>query len=670
MIDIDEGVRGRPTGTSPLENAMERSKVSSYDSSSHVTVRRLTIAVAAAGLLLLALVLANAVRASDPGYVQSGGKLTAAGAGGESRFGFSVSLSADGRTALIGERRGDTGEVGWIFARSDSTWQQQSQPLLPGEGGESCSGGECGFGHSLAISGDGRTAVIGAPAEAGGHGAAWVFTRSASGWSAPIKLEGEEEQGAARFGRSVALSADGSTALIGGSAGRGAAWVFTRTGTTWAQQGPRLLGDGEAGEGYFGRSVALSADGSLALIGAPGDSEAAGAAWVYARSGSTWAQRGSPLRGDEASGPARFGYSVALSDDGHSALIGGRSDAGGAGAAWALSESGAGWTQSKLTAGGGEGEFGYSVALSGDGAVAVVGAPHEEGHVGAASAFRRSGSSWLRQPQLSGLGESGPGWFGASVALSSSGATALVGGFRDEVGAGAAWAFQDDALEQQPPGEEAKQTTTEETSTTPGPTGSQQPQGGVLSSFTFVAPAPQLGLSGNLLPLSGKVFVKLPGASGFVLLSGLRQVPFGTIVDASHGKVTVTSAKPGGGTESLTLYGGELELTQAHNGLVTAALVGGDFSVCPKTQRHKRLAHASRSSRKHVVRKLWAEGHGSYSTKGNYATGAVLGTRWLTEDMCGGTLIRVFTDKVRVRNLVTHRSRIVKAGHSIFVKAP
>ena len=69
---------------------------------------------------------------------------------------------------------------------------------------------------------------------------------------------------------SVALSADGNTALVGGwkdNSTKGAAWVFTRSGGAWSQQGPKLTGGGEAGEGGFGTSVALSADGNTALIG-------------------------------------------------------------------------------------------------------------------------------------------------------------------------------------------------------------------------------------------------------------------------------------------------------------------------------------------------------------------------------------------------------------------
>ena len=92
--------------------------------------------------------------------------------------------------------------------------------------------------------------------------------------------------------------------------------------------------------------------------------------------------------------------------------------------------------------------------------------------------------------------------------------------------------------------------------------------------------------------------------------------------------------------------------------------MGGDFSVCPTAPERSHVARASakHASRKHVVRKLWSEGHGHYSTKGNYAAGAVLGTRWLTEDLCEGTLIRVVTDRVAVTNLVNHRHVTVRAG--------
>ncbi|MGD0454383.1 MAG: CSLREA domain-containing protein [Solirubrobacteraceae bacterium] len=185
-------------------------------------------------------------------------------------------------------------------------------------------------------------------------------------------------------------------------------------------------------------------------------------------------------------------------------------------------------------------------------------------------------------------------------------------------------------------------------------------------------PAPVLGLTGDAALSSGRVFVKLPGTSAFVALTSLREIPFGTVINATNGTVTITTAGPHGGTQTGQFFGGEFVLTQGRNGLVVAALTGGSFSVCPTARERSHLARASakHASGSHVVRKLWANAHGSFSTKGNYAAGAVEGTEWLTEDLCDGTLIRVTRDKVAVTNLVNHRHFTVKAGHRYFAKAP
>ena len=170
------------------------------------------------------------------------------------------------------------------------------------------------------------------------------------------------------------------------------------------------------------------------------------------------------------------------------------------------------------------------------------------------------------------------------------------------------------------------------------------------------------------------MLIELPGTTTFVPLTSLKQIPFGTVIDATHGRVSVTTAAPKGGTQTGEFFDGEFILTQGRDGLVVATLTGGDFSVCPRhgaasKARHAR-ASATHASGKHVVRKLWANAHGSFSTKGNYAAGAVQGTEWLTEDLCEGTLIRVTRDKVRVTNLVTHRHTLVRAGHHYLAKAP
>jgi FG-GAP repeat len=398
----------------------------------------------------------------DP-FIQQGEKLTAfTGENGQSKFGWSVALSAEGDTALVGAPR-DDGFAGaaWVFVRSGSTWEQQGPKLIgeePGlevgkeeceEPGEEVS--ECGFGASVALSADGDIALIGAPRGNGERGAAWVFTRSGSTWTANgDKLTaGPEEQGEGHFGRGVALSSEGTTALIGAplnKGGRGAAWVFTRSGSSWIQGEVLTAGADETAEGHFGRSVALSADGNTALIGAPRDSHKVGAVWAFTRAGSTWSA-GEELTGTHDEGDGRFGYSVALSGDGSTALVGGNTDDGRLGAAWVFARSGAAWTQQgeKLTAGQSQTEpeeFGYSVALSGDGSLALIGDPRADANLGAAWVFTRSDETWTQQgTKLTGAGESGKGHFGDTVALSAEGNTALIGGPDDNEGIGAAWVF-------------------------------------------------------------------------------------------------------------------------------------------------------------------------------------------------------------------------------------
>src|SRR6516165_3890316 len=103
--------------------------------------------------------------------------------------------------------------------------------------------------------------------------------------------------------------------------------------TTGAQQGNKLVGTGAAGTANQGVSVALSADGNIALVGGPSDGDA-GTVWVFTRSNSVWTQQGNKLVGTGAVGVAEQGWSVALSADGNTAVAGGLSDNGGDGAAW------------------------------------------------------------------------------------------------------------------------------------------------------------------------------------------------------------------------------------------------------------------------------------------------------------------------------------------------
>jgi hypothetical protein len=269
-------------------------------------------------------------------WTQQGSKLVGTGAVGSADQGSSVSLSADGNTALIGGAS-DNAAVGaaWVWIRSGGVWAQQGSKLV----GTGAVAGGSGQGRSVSLSADGNTALIGGPGDNGSIGAAWVWTRSGGVWTQQgSKLVGTAAVGSAYQGGSVSLSADGNTALVGGlsdNAGIGAAWVWTRSGGAWTQQGPKLVGTGTAVYGHQGASVSLSADGTTALVGGPkNDNSDIGATWAWTRSVGVWTQRGSKLVGTGAAGSADQGFSVSLSADGNTALVGGPLDNAAVGAAW------------------------------------------------------------------------------------------------------------------------------------------------------------------------------------------------------------------------------------------------------------------------------------------------------------------------------------------------
>ena len=225
------------------------------------------------------------------------------------------------------------------------------------------------------------------------------------------KLTGNDATGAAWQASAVAVSADGNTAIVGGyldNADAGAAWVFTRTAGVWTQQGPKLVGSGAIGDAGQAWSVALSADGNTAIIGGPGDNTGAGAAWVFTRSGGQWTQTGAKLVGTGAVAKANQGWAVALSSDGNTAAVGGPGDNNGVGAVWLFTRAAGAWKQQGLklvgTGAAGLPGLGSSVALSGDASTLVAGGPQDNHGSGAVWVFAQSAGTWTQQGnKLAGL---------------------------------------------------------------------------------------------------------------------------------------------------------------------------------------------------------------------------------------------------------------------------
>ena len=368
--------------------------------------------------------------------------------------GSSAALSADGSTALVGgPGYSSDGGAAWVFTRSSGRWSQQTffSPLVA----------SASFGLAVALSGDGNTALVGAPFQDGGKGAVYVGIRSNGVWTFPVAFVPSDASSTARVGNSVAISSDGNTAVVGGpfdvqsGVSVGAAWVFTRSGNVWTQAA-KLVGSvkGVGVPGEQGGSVALSGDGATAFVGGPSALSEAGSVWVFVLSGGSWIfqQRLFATTAGE-SGAGHFGSSVAASADGNTAIIGGPEDASQAGAAWVLVRTSGSlpWSVqgSKLTGPGesGAAAFGSSVAMSSDGNTAIVGGRLDSSELGAAWVFRRSNGTWnALQPKLVPLGSVGAPDSGSSVALSADASTALVGGPADNspsmgLSNGATWVF-------------------------------------------------------------------------------------------------------------------------------------------------------------------------------------------------------------------------------------
>ena len=243
------------------------------------------------------------------------------------------------------------------------------------------------LGFSVAVSGD--TAVVGAPRDQVGsnanQGSAYVYVRTGATWAFQQKLTASDGVANDEFGYAVAV--EGDTIFVGrhftqvgnNARTRGAVYVYTRSGSTWTQSAAQLTPSDSADGDLFGASLAV--DGGTLVVGALQKNNGAtffqGAAYVFTGAGANWTQQAKLLADD--GGFARFfGYSVAVS--GETAVVGSPGQAGtssdsGRGSAYVYTRTGGAWTQQQklLASDGAAGDaFGFSVGVSGE--TAVVGA--------------------------------------------------------------------------------------------------------------------------------------------------------------------------------------------------------------------------------------------------------------------------------------------------------
>lgn len=445
----------------------------------------------------------NTVSAAN-GALQAIGYFKASNTEAGDTFGWTLALSGDGTTLAVGAPGEDSNATGvggnqannsatdsgavYIYSRdSAGNWTQQvylkaSNTYLGAN-----------FGESLAISDDGNTLAVGAPLEssaaktingnqadhsAAGAGAVYVFTRANGAWSQQAYVKASNAYTNAYFGWSVSLSADGNL-LAAGSTGEasnatgvngnatdrsasnaGAAYVFSRSGSTWSQQS-YVKASNTGAEDNFGAAVRLNAAGTVLAIGAPfEDSDATtvngsqtsnsavrfGAVYVFARSSSTWTQQ-AYLKSSNGGAEDNFGNTLALDGAGTTLAVGapyewsayGQPESVSApksGTVYVFTYNGS-WSQEalvKATNANANDNFGSALALSRNGNQLVIGAIGESSAavglngntadnskdgVGAAYLFTRSNKVWTQQTYLKPGNAALGNEFGSAVAISN-----------------------------------------------------------------------------------------------------------------------------------------------------------------------------------------------------------------------------------------------------------
>ncbi|HHC72432.1 MAG TPA: hypothetical protein ENK54_05980 [Thiotrichales bacterium] len=368
------------------------------------------------------------------------------------RFGLAVALSGDGNTLAVGAPEEDSDSNGlpdgapdsgavYLFVRDgEGSWSEIQRLKAP-----AAAAGDR-FGDALALSDDGSTLAVGAwrrDLAGSDSGAVHLYRLTGGSWSLEATLSPSNAGAGDQFGRSLALSDDGSLLLAGapgedsafrgvGQSGTdggddlapdaGAAYLFMRSGGEWTEQAYYKADNSGAGD-RFGMAVAMPGGSGLLAIGAPGESGAAdtrpgaGAVYLFHTLSGVW-QQAARIHASNADAGDGFGASLSLSDDGGYLLVGAPGEssappaAGGtpdddslssAGAAYLFEENG-GWNETALfkpsSADAGD-RWGYDVRLSGDGGWLLIGAPLEDG-----TAVGVGGDA-----SANGAADSGAAWF-------------------------------------------------------------------------------------------------------------------------------------------------------------------------------------------------------------------------------------------------------------------
>ena len=304
----------------------------------------------------------------------------ASGAGGN--YGRSSSLSADGKTALITGHSSSTSGCAYIWTLNEDTgtWENTSGTTM-----NIASGASGRYGYSCSLSADGKTALVaGHDSAAKGCAYIWTLNEDTGTWENTSGTTMDIASGAGgQYGYSCSLSADGKTALVAGhdTTAKGCAYIWTLnedTGT-WENTSGTTMNIASGAGGYYGHSCSLSADGKTALVAGFIAGIHGGCAYIWTLNETTgiWENTSGTTMNIASGAGGNYGYSCSLSADGKTVLVTGHntSDSGCA-YIWTLNEGTGTWENTSGTtmniASGAGGSYGFSCSISANGKTSLV----------------------------------------------------------------------------------------------------------------------------------------------------------------------------------------------------------------------------------------------------------------------------------------------------------
>ena len=362
-------------------------------------------------------------------------KVTISDVNADDSFGTAVSICAD--YAIAGATGDDNGYgSACIFKRDGTTWTQQAK--LTASDGEA----QDWLGNSVSIGT--KYAIVGAYGDDNRSGSAYIFEMPDGGWvdaNETVKLTPSDGASEEQFGISVSISSN--YAIVGAwlhndsinGTNSGSAYIFTPNDldpNIWDEQAKLTASDGTK-QDRFGYSVSIC--GAYAIVGAIGDENYAGSAYIFKRDGTIWTQQ-DKLTASDGEEADKFGCSVSIT--GNYAIVGAYLDDEGAtdsGSAYIFTPNDLDpniWEQqAKLTASDGAEDdyFGRCVSITTD-RRAIVGAYGDDNSSGSAYLFKRNGTTWIQQVKLTPSDADDGDCFGFSASISAK--YAIVGAYGDD----------------------------------------------------------------------------------------------------------------------------------------------------------------------------------------------------------------------------------------------